>query len=641
MTSSASAAEALLARAEAACFSNDIPSGSAAAQEALDLALAEGHAALKARAQGLLARLALLAGDFETAVRQGEQALAHAAQHGPPRLLTSVSNALAFAYNIAGLPALAVDHGLRALETARSTGDRTGESVALDRLGSIIRGSDESTHAIGMLEASVRLARSLPAPDAAFWPLNNLTSRWLGEADRLIHLGRDPTAALAAAQSHADEAENLAKATGKTLEQALINANIAGIHRRRGQYDAARTRFTAAITLAHANNAHVHEATFQLARASLEVEAHPTAAGCEALEQALRTYKGSDPGLPLRSRRVLASAWRRLGESDRACDQLERLLTDTLADAGKRADMQLRLMCTRDELTQARHEGERTQLELDLQRTRAAANAHIAKELAGHRDRLANEVEARTAELQRALAAAEAASRAKTAFLAVVGHELRTPLNGVIGLVGLARRRSTDDQQAAQLDKSLAAAWDLNRVVDRLMEFVAETGTQAPRVDETDLRAVIDGVLSAVRPLAKAKGLALLADVAAEVPARVRIDGGCIARVLESLLDNAVKFSGRGTVRLQLRWESGGDGASQLLLLVADQGIGMAPDLVERLFRPFELGDVSATRAQGGLGIGLALVHRWVTSLGGSITVTSEPERGSRFQVSVPVQRPS
>ena len=351
--------DALLAEAEAACARNDHRSGAALARSAIYRAAAAGDASSAARARSVLAQLCVVTGEFESAGRLGRLVLDHASVYGPPVLLAQACNTLSFVCDRAGLAALAVEHGLRALEAARACGDRAAECLALNRLGVAVRGSEESAQAIAMLEESVRLARTLPAPGAAFCPLNNLTSRWVAEADRLIELGRDPRAALGAARVSADAGEAIALATGVPLQRAMISANLAAIHRRLGEHASARARFVEAIDLAHGEGAADHETTFRLALASLDVEAAPSKAGCTELERQLDDFPADlNSDLRVRARRVLARAYRALGDADRACTQWERVQADTQAAAGWRADAQWRLMQTLAALSELRHGAE-------------------------------------------------------------------------------------------------------------------------------------------------------------------------------------------------------------------------------------------------------------------------------------------
>ena len=629
----------LLADAEAASARNDHRAGAACAREAIDCAVAAGDAETAARARAVLAGLCVVTGEFEAAGRLARLALDHAETHGPPALVAQVCNTLSLVYDRAGLAVLAVEHGMRALETARACGDRAAEALALTRLGVAVRGSEESARAIGMLEESVRIARTLPAPDAAFVPLNNLTSRWIDEADRMISLGRNPQAALRAARASADEGEAIVRVSGVPLHLALISAHIAGIHRRLGEFAAARARFIEAIDLLHAEGATAREATFRLALTTLEVEAAPSLAACAALERALDALPADvNPDLSLQSRRVLARACRALGDPDRACAHLERLLVDADTAASQRADAQWRLMQSREELTQARHDIEHARVEAEVQHVRAEADAALARELAGARDRLESEVAARTEDLRKALLDAEAASRAKGVFLALVSHELRTPLNGVLGMVEIVRRRSTDVRQVEQLDKALAAGRQLTRLVGQLLEFVAESTSARVAAADTDVRGLLGEVLLAARPDAQSKGLSLQHDVASDVPATLRLDAKRVRSVLEELLGNAVKFSREGPVRVAVHWCRDAKPAGQALEFeVVDTGPGIAPHLMQRLFNPFEMGDLSATRVHGGLGLGLALVGRRVQAMGARIEVDSVPDRGSTFRLTVPV----
>jgi signal transduction histidine kinase len=378
-------------------------------------------------------------------------------------------------------------------------------------------------------------------------------------------------------------------------------------------------------------------ATVELALASLAFETTPDPATQQALMQQLDLADSpADPHLRLQARQLLVRGCRARGDLASALDQLERLRTEERAAQTDLADLQTRLLFNRAELDHARHVAERSRLDAEVQRLRAEAERRAAQQLALDRDLLEREVATRTAELLRAKSVAEAASRAKSAFLSIVSHELRTPLNGMLGMVELVRRRTTDARQAEQLAIAVAAGRQLNGLFDNILNYVA-ADAQAPAVaDPTDVRGLLQGVLAGRQPAAQAKGMLLDLQLPATLPDPLLLDGQRLIQIVDALVDNAVKFGQTGMVRLQARWLPGETGTGHLRVEVADDGPGLDDAVVARLFRPFEMGDASSTRSHGGLGLGLALAQRLAHGMGGDVGVDNHPPTGCTFWVNVP-----
>ncbi|MFL6696824.1 MAG: ATP-binding protein, partial [Vitreoscilla sp.] len=244
------------------------------------------------------------------------------------------------------------------------------------------------------------------------------------------------------------------------------------------------------------------------------------------------------------------------------------------------------------------------------------------------------------AEAQRAKASAEVASRAKSSFLANMSHELRTPLNAVLGYAqiledepglsdlqrhGLATIRRGGEQLLSQISDVL----DLSRIQAGKVELVLQP------VGLPELLQEVEGTMGAA---ARQKGLTLVCEFAPDLPASVRVDGPRLQQVLIKLLGNAVKFTERGQVRLQVHGRQAADGTqTRLHFEVADSGIGIPPEHVAMLFRPFEqAGDTQ--RQYGGTGLGLAICQQVVSMMGGSIQVQSELGKGSVFRFELDVE---
>ena len=240
--------------------------------------------------------------------------------------------------------------------------------------------------------------------------------------------------------------------------------------------------------------------------------------------------------------------------------------------------------------------------------------------------------------VRQARKAAEQASSAKSEFLANMSHEIRTPLNGIVGMAELLARTVLDKEQREMTDVIQSSSETLIAIVGGIFDFSRiEAGGLRLEAVPFDLHATVDGVVKSFAPRAHSKGLVFETAMAPNVPRLVHGDPLRIRQVLTNLLANAVKFTEKGHVRLNA--SLGGDPAESLAVLfrIDDTGIGIDAKAVARLFTPFTQADSAATRRYGGIGLGLAISHRLVSLMGGSIGVESQPGRGSTFWFLVPV----
>jgi signal transduction histidine kinase len=250
------------------------------------------------------------------------------------------------------------------------------------------------------------------------------------------------------------------------------------------------------------------------------------------------------------------------------------------------------------------------------------------------------EQDAREAMLRKARETAEAASRAKSAFLANMSHELRTPLNAIIGFSEVMKGEMMgplgSERYRSYANDIHGSGRHLLQLINDVLDISKiEAGKAELRDEEVNLGRVIDECASLIAPQASANALSITVDVPGELP-DLRGDTRAVKQVLLNLLSNAVKFTpARGKVALSARVAAAGD----LEIAVADTGIGIAQDSIDRIFEPFYQVDSDLSRRFEGTGLGLSLVKGLVEMHGGTVGVRSEPNRGTTFTITLPAAR--
>jgi signal transduction histidine kinase/CheY-like chemotaxis protein len=260
-----------------------------------------------------------------------------------------------------------------------------------------------------------------------------------------------------------------------------------------------------------------------------------------------------------------------------------------------------------------------------------------AKNLAEEASRMLEQrVAERTRELAEALALAQAGASAKTAFFAAVSHEMRTPLHAILGLAQLALEREADPGSRSYIERIAVSGAQLMRIVSDILDAAKMESGKLELLDAPfDIAEALRAVAATVLPLAQRKGLALTVDIDAGLPPLVEGDRGRIAQILGNYLDNAIKFTERGAIRLRAH-AAASDAAGLLLRLeVQDSGIGLSAEQRARLFQPFQQADASTTREYGGTGLGLAICRQIAELMAGRVGVDSEPGAGSLFWAEV------
>ncbi len=241
--------------------------------------------------------------------------------------------------------------------------------------------------------------------------------------------------------------------------------------------------------------------------------------------------------------------------------------------------------------------------------------------------------------LRKAMEDAESANKVKSSFLANMSHELRTPLNAIIGYSELLAEDAQDRGDTAalgDLEKISAAGKHLLGLINEILDLSKiEAGKMEVYLERVDLQKATADVKTIVDPMIAKNGNRLVIECPAEIGS-LKTDITKIKQCLINLLSNAAKFTKQGTILLRLSRDTDDHGVEHVRFDVGDSGIGMTPEQLGRLFQAFTQADSSTTRNFGGTGLGLTITRHFVTMLGGTIDVVSEPGKGTTFSIVLP-----
>ncbi|CAN5167468.1 hypothetical protein BH11PSE9_BH11PSE9_24780 [soil metagenome] len=277
-----------------------------------------------------------------------------------------------------------------------------------------------------------------------------------------------------------------------------------------------------------------------------------------------------------------------------------------------------------------------TGLVIERIRVRMRQSVRTARELVERLEQKTHALEQQAAQLDHARLQAEQANVAKSQFLAVISHEIRTPMNGILGTTELLLGSTLTAHQTHYAKTAYRSATALLALIDDVLDLSRiEAGKLTLHTSSVDLRLLVTEAVDLMATVARDKPVTLSCSIPPDLPPRMKADPVRLRQLLVNLLHNAVKFTERGSVRVEVDVTGEAPQGLRLRFAVRDTGIGIAPEQLESVFDAFTQADASSTRRHGGSGLGLAIVKELAKIMGGEVKVESTLGAGSNFSFEV------
>jgi signal transduction histidine kinase len=512
-------------------------------------------------------------------------------------------------------------------------GTQRGQAVALQSIGSIYADAHDYDSALRYFEQSIDVSANDP---------NLLLSAYNNVGNTQFELKRYPAAA-----SSFQKALDLARRANNPLLQGQILRNIAATQAEAKQFPAAEAALNEAFRISGSGPAISSRPALYAVAARVALRQQQLDRATDLINRAFAGAAGAEANLPMRDFHQTAyEIFRDTGDQARALKHLEafRQIDDeqrALAASTSAALMNARFNFTNQELrynnAQARF---RNRMQLALLSAAAVISTLLLIGFLSIR-RSRNQVREANTSLLTTNVALEKALAAKTEFLATTSHEIRTPLNGILGMTQvILAGRALDPTLRGRIELVQGAGETMKALVDDILDVAKmETGELRIQTAEMDLRRLLEDAVTVWTGQAETKRIGIEFDLD-HCPSKIVADEVRLRQIIFNLMSNAIKFTDRGQVRLAAFGETDDETeVEQLVIRVADSGIGIPQDRVEEIFESFRQVDGGVTRRHGGTGLGLAICRNLARAMGGDVTVTSTLGAGSTFTLTLPLQR--